>query len=78
MGVRSVGVRGRCSTGVGGVFVRCVMGGVGLARPRSVRPRTVVIAVRVTPAEAAVIDRARGTLSRSEWVRWLLLRQKKA
>jgi hypothetical protein len=38
----------------------------------------VVIAVRVTPAEAAVIDRARGTLSRSEWVRWLLLRQKKA
>ena len=47
-----------------------------MARPRAVRPRRVVIAVRVTEAEAAMVDRMRGLLSRSEFVRWVLFHQK--
>lgn len=41
------------------------------------RPRTVVVAVRLTVEEAAFVDRQRKMLSRSEWLRWLLLQARK-
>lgn len=63
--------------GAGGGFARCVMGVVGVARPRSVAPRRTVVAVRLSAAEVAQVDRLRGQLSRSEWLRWLLLQQRK-
>jgi hypothetical protein len=40
--------------------------------PRKANPRTVVVAVRLTPQEARLIDSRRGALTRSEWLRWLL------
>lgn len=48
-----------------------------MARPRSANPRTVVVAVRLTPAEAGQVDAARGRLTRGEWLRWLLLNHRK-
>lgn len=35
------------------------------------RARTVVVASRVTAAEAAEMDRRRGSLSRADWLRFL-------
>lgn len=40
--------------------------------------RDIVVAVRVTEAEAAQIDRRRGSLTRSAWLRLLLLQRTKA
>lgn len=37
--------------------------------------RTEVVAARLTPAEAAQVDARRGSLSRSEWLRLLLLKE---
>lgn len=48
-----------------------------MPRPRSVNPRSVVVAVRLTPREAAQVDLARGHLNRGEWLRWLLLKHQK-
>lgn len=39
--------------------------------------RVEVICSRFTAAEAADIDRLRGSLSRAEWVRWLVLKARK-
>ena len=39
--------------------------------------RTEVVAVRLTPAEAAQLDARRGPLTRSAWLRLLLLQQGK-
>lgn len=39
--------------------------------------RPVVVAVRLSEAEARALDGIRGSLSRSEWLRWLLLRAQK-
>lgn len=41
------------------------------------RRKTVVVATRLSAAEAAQVDAARGSLTRSEWVRWLLLKERK-
>ena len=49
-----------------------------MARPRSTAGgRPVVVAARLSVEEAADLDRRRGSLSRAEWLRWLLLRAKK-
>lgn len=56
----------------------CVLGrGGSVARPRSANPRIEVVTVRLTAAEAAQVDRGRGRLTRAEWVRWLLLQDRK-
>ncbi len=75
--VLSAVVRGRCGGTGWRLSVMGAMGRVGVARQRSLRPRVVVVSVRLTRQEAEQIDRARGHLSRSEWVRWLLLRQRR-
>jgi hypothetical protein len=36
--------------------------------------RTLVVQVRLSEAEVAALDRARGSLSRSAYLRWLLQR----
>lgn len=49
-----------------------------MARPRgSGLGRTVVIAARFSENEASDIDKIRGSLSRSEWLRWLVLKARK-
>lgn len=48
-----------------------------MGRPKSADPRNVVVAVRLTQAEAAQIDLARQSLTRGEWLRWLLLQYRK-
>jgi len=40
------------------------------------RKRPVVVAVRLTEAEAAWVDSQRKRLTRSEWLRWLLLKER--
>ncbi len=45
--------------------------------PRKADPRTVVVGVRLTKTEAAYLDSQRQHLTRSEWMRWLLMRHKK-
>jgi hypothetical protein len=44
-------------------------------RRKAVR-KEVVVAVRLTHKEAALVDARRGHLTRSEWLRWLLTRQR--
>lgn len=50
-----------------------------MGRPRSTAGgRPVVVPVRLSNAEAADLDSARGSLTRSEYLRFVLLRAKKA
>lgn len=46
-----------------------------IPRRKAVR-REVVVAVRLNEQEAALVDSRRGHLTRSEWLRWLLTRQR--
>lgn len=39
--------------------------------------RSVVIAVRITEEQAAAVDRLRGELTRSQWLRLLMLEARK-
>lgn len=49
-----------------------------MPRPRSAPGgRPVVVAVRLSTAEAADLDKRRGSLSRGEWLRYLLLLARK-
>ena len=45
---------------------------VGAGRPFATNPRTVAVMIRLTGAEAAALDEARGTLSRSAYLLRLL------
>ena len=47
-------------------------------RASSAGVRSVVVGVRLSAAEARDLDGRRGNLSRSEWLRWLLLRERKS
>lgn len=48
-----------------------------MSRPRSANPRGNIVAVRLTDKEITQVDSERGPLSRSEWLRLLLLRHRK-
>lgn len=47
-----------------------------MGRPASAQPKAVVVATRLSALEAAYVDSVRGSLTRSEWVRWMLLQHK--
>jgi hypothetical protein len=49
-----------------------------MARPRAAEPRTVTVATRLTRAEAAWVDSVRGRLTRGEWLRLMMLRERKS
>lgn len=55
------------------------VGSISVGRPES-RPggRPVVVHTRLTLEEAAEMDALRASLSRAEYLRWLLLKEKKA
>lgn len=42
-----------------------------------VNKRPIVVAVRLSAEEVALVDQARGPLSRSAWLRWALLDYRK-
>lgn len=49
-----------------------------MARPPGVKGgRPIVVGVRLSEAEAADLDKMRGSLNRAEWVRWLVLKARK-
>ena len=55
----------------------CLMWAWTVVYRGGMRTRPVVVAVRLSTEEAALVDRARGGVSRSSWLRWMLLRYAK-